>query len=415
MAIVAVTHGKRQWSPALRLLIDRGRATDRRPAAIAAALAARAAGLCAHTVWPTVRQPRFAADMGHPASAAWLRATFEPEAPERRFPDPATWSALRTRGLVSGPPSRLATGAIARATGRHPAGMRLALYSPTGASNSKVACFAFDAGASEPALVVKAMPERRFADRLRHETEIVEEIRPRMDAGPRAGGALPLRPLLAGTVGDDYVVVQPVDTLAAATGAVAEPAAALEWLRAFQEATTLAAAPWREADTDAALGHVRYAWGRARPAVEPEVTARAHALLRALEGQPVRRCAQHGDFWHGNLAQRGHELRVYDWEWARAEGHPFFDLWTTELGPLRRAAELGAADLIAPLRDALVRVEGALDRQGVDPRFAIAALAPSLGELVFRVRRSTGSAGGAEAESVRLMDAAAELAGSAAR
>ena len=414
LAAPAAAGGEPSWSPALRLLTDRGRATAWRPAAVAAALAARAAGLRAHTVWPTVRHPRFAADMGHPGSAAWLRATFEPEARTQRFPGPATWSALRARGLVSGAPSGLATEALARATGRPPGGVRLALYSPTGQSNSKVACFAFEPGASEPVLVVKAMPERRFAERLRHETEIVESIRARLDDALTAA-ALPLRPVLADTVRGDYVVVQPVDPLAAATGALAEPAAALAWLRDFHVATTLVTAPWGAADTESALDHVRYAWGRARPAGEGEVTARAAALLGALEGRPVRRCAVHGDFWQGNLAQRGGELRVYDWEWARPEGSPFFDLWTTELGPLRRAAEVGTADLVAPLGDALARVADELRRQGTDPRFALATLAPALGELVFRVRRSTGVPGGAEAESARLMDAAAELLGSSAR
>jgi hypothetical protein len=395
------------WSPALRLLVDTGRRTARRPAAIAAALAARGARVRAYTVWPTVRHPQLVTDVGYPASAVWLRATFE-DRRARRFPGAATWSALRTRGLLGGPPSRLVTEALARA-GRELGDARLALYSPTGVSNSKAACFVFQSRSAEPALVVKAMPERRFADRLRHETEIVEAIRNRMAGAPGAA-ALPLRPLLADAVQGDYVVVQAVDPLAAWTGAAFGPEA-LAWLRGFQAATTLSTVPWSAGDTHAALEPVRYAWERARPQAAPAVTERAEALLRALEAQPVPRCAVHGDFWAGNIAQRGPELRVYDWEWARADGAPFFDLWTSELGVLRERAEKGEAELLSSLRAALARVEDELRRRALDDRFALATLPPSLGELAFRVRRATGVAGGAEAESARLMDATAVLLG----
>jgi hypothetical protein len=398
-----------RWSPALRLLVDRARAIAWRPGAIGVALLARGLGRRAYPVWPSTRHPRIAADIGHPAAAAWLQRTFEPDSPQRRGVGPATWSAVRARGLVAGPPSRLVSEAVLQTTARDVAGLRLALYSATGQSLSKAACFVFEHGAEEPALVVKVMPEPAYADRLRHETEIIESFRGRLGPASAAAEALPLRPLFTGTAATDYVVVQAVDPLAAGTGLLARPADALAWLHEFQGGTTTAVRPWSGSDTEAALEPVRYAWQRARPKSTAAVILRVGRLLNDLEGQPVPRCGVHGDFWRDNIAQIGGRLRVYDWEWAQPEGVPFFDLWTSELGMLRRQAEEGRPRLLEGLREALARVASELDRRALDARFALATLAPSLGEIVFRVRRATGVPGGAEAESVRVMGAAEAL------
>jgi hypothetical protein len=338
-----------------------------------------------------------------------LRQTFEHDAPQRRFFGPATWSAVRARGLVVGPPSGLVTEAVRRATGRDLAGGKLALYSAAGQSLSKAACFVFEERADRPSIVVKAMPDARYSARLTHEAEIIEAFRSGLGSGSPAAEALPLQPLFAGTAAGDYVVVQPVDPLAAGTGSLSDPAVALDWLREFQSGTTTTVRPWDDVDTEAATDHVRYAWERARLAAAPEVVSRVRRLLRAVEGQPVRRCGVHGDFWRDNIAHRGGRLRVFDWEWAQPEGPPFFDLWTTELGLLRRQAEEGRPGLLGSLREALARIGAEHERQGLDPRFARATLAPSLGQLVFRVRRATGVPGGAEAESVELMVAAEAL------
>jgi hypothetical protein len=300
------------------------------------------------------------------------------------------------------------TDAVHRAADRDAGAFRLALYSPTGQSLSKAACFLFEDGADEPALVVKAMPEAVHAGRLRHETEIVESIRRQLGGSP-AAAALPLSPLFAGTAASDYVVVQPIDPLAGRTGQAGDRSVAIDWLREFQEGTTSTIRAWGQADSTAALDVVRYAWRRARAGTADGFITRAELLLRALEGQPVRHCSVHGDFWRGNIAQGKGRLRIYDWEWAESEGTPFFDLWTFELGILRRRAEEGEADLVEPLRDALAFVSAELGRRGIEPSFALATLAPSLANLVFRVRRATGRAGGAEAESVRLLEAAEEL------
>ena len=398
-----------RWSPAIRLLVDHPRTVAWRPGAVAGALLARGLHLRAYPIWPSTLHPRIAADVSHAPAAAWLQRTFEHDAPRRHLVGPATWSAMRSRGLVVGPPSALVNEAVEHATGRDIADRKLALYSATGQSLSKAACFVFERGADEPALVVKAMPDARYASRLIHETEIIEAFRDRLGAGSPAAEALPLAPLFAGTAAAEFVVVQSVDPLAASTGFLSDPADAIEWLREFQDGTTTTVRPWDEADTETALDPVRYAWERSRPASADGVVSRARRLLRALEGQPVRRCGVHGDFWRDNVAQQDGRLRVYDWEWAHPEGPPFFDLWTTELGLLRRQAEEGSPRLLESLREALTRVSAEHGRQGIDPRFALATLAPSLAHLVFRVRRATGVPGGAETESVALLTAVEAL------
>src|SRR5262245_61650067 len=397
-----------RWSPAIRLLVDRPRKIAWRPAAVGGALVARALRVRAYPLWPSTHMPRIVADLGYPPAAAWLRSTFEPDAPQRRYVGPATWSAVRARGLVVGAPGRLIREAVKGATERDMAGLRLALYSVAGASNSKAMCFVFEEGAEEPTLVVKLMPDAAFADRLRHETSVVKTFRGLLGPGSVVAEALPLSPLFAGTAAEDFVVVQSVDPLAASTGLLTEPAAALAWLRDFQEGTTTTVRPWDEADTRAAMDPVRYAWQRARPDEADAVISRVERLLRGLEGVPVPRCGVHGDFWRDNIAQQDGHLRVYDWEWAQPEGPPFFDLWTAELGLLRRQAEEGSPHLTELTREALDRIRAEHALRGLDERFAVAMLAPSLGQLMFRIRRATGSPGGAEAESVHVM-AAAEL------
>jgi Phosphotransferase enzyme family len=398
-----------RWSPAIRLLVDRPRTVAWRPGAVAGGLLARGFHVRAYPIWPSMLHPRIAADVSHPPAAAWLQRTFERDAPRRPLVGPATWSAMRSRGLVVGPPSALMNEAVDHATGGDIGGRKLALYSAAGQSLSKAACFVFEKGADEPALVVKAMPDARHAARLGHETEIVEAFRERLGPGSRAAEALPLAPLFAGTAAANYVVVQSVDPLAASTGLLSDPAHALQWLREFQDGTTTTIRPWDEGDTEAALDPVRYAWQRSRPASANRVVSRARRLLQALEGQPVRRCGVHGDFWRDNIAQHDGRLRVYDWEWAHPEGPPFFDLWTTELGLLRRHAEEGSPRLLESLRAALAHVSAEQGRQGIDSRFALATLAPSLAHLVFRVRRATGVPGGAETESIALLAAVEAL------
>lgn len=358
----------------------------------------------AYPLWPSTRMPRIVADLAYPPAAAWLRRTFEPDAPQRRFPGPATWSAVRARGLVAGEPSRLIREAVKGAADRDMAGLRLGMYSVAGVGYAKAACFVFEEGAEEPMLVVKAIPDATLAGRLSHETEVVEKFRSLL--GPAsAAEALPLRPLFAGNAAEDFVVVEPLDPMAAGTGSLTDPDAAINWLRDFHKGTTTTIRPWDEADTRAAIDPVRYAWEQARPGSADAVVSRVEGLLHELEGVPVPRSGVHGDFWRDNIAQLDGHLRIYDWEWAQPEGPPFLDLWMIELGLLRRQAEEGSTRYVEMVSEALARVRAEHAQRGLDERFALAMLAPSLGHLAFRIRRAMGASGGAEAESVELMAA----------
>lgn len=44
------------------------------------------------------------------------------------------------------------------------------------------------------------------------------------------------------------------------------------------------------------------------------------------DGRSFARCFQHGDFWMGNLGQKGSSLVIYDFEYSRHDGLPLFDL-----------------------------------------------------------------------------------------
>jgi len=385
--------------PALSLVVDDGRLLTGRALAAASGLVARTAGLRAYAIWPSLERPLFGIDVGRRAPAAWLAATFEPGLAARRIPSPATGIALRARGLLVGKPSGLTIEAATGALGRAPRRPRLALYSPTGAARAKASCFVFEAGAGEPACVVKALPEDVGPERLRHETELVEELRDRMNGDTAA--ALPLAPLLAGDVRGRYVVVQPTDPLAAATGKV-DDADAFAWLRSFHASTTARTAPL---DTHQRVELVREAWSLAAPAEADEAATRVQRALDPAADVPVPHCAVHGDFWRGNLAARDGQLRVYDWEWAESEGDPLFDLWTWQLAELK-APEGGPAP---DLRGALEAVESELEARGLDRRLAHASLVPSAARLAYRFRWSTGVPSKREPVAARIMQAALRL------
>lgn len=376
-----------------------------RPAVVAAGLVARAAGRPAYALWPSRERPLVVVDVGYPPAAEWLQSFSSRR--RRRFPDAATWNALRARGLMLGPQSRLALEAAGAALRRPPRRPRLALYSGTGETYLKVTCFLFEEGATEPVLVIKMMPDERFAPRLHFETEIVEVLRAALAGEPELASTLPLTPLFAGEIAGDYLVAQPLDPLAA--GERPDRETAVGWLRAFQVATGSDPAPWGPDDDERELELVRDAWRRARPDRERTVAGRVAKLLLELRGASVMNCAVHGDFWLGNMTHRDGKLRIYDWEWTELKGRPFFDIWMYELGELRQRAERGETELEGPLTESLGRVRAELEQRGIDARFALGTLAPAIGLITFRERRATGLPGGGEESSRHLMRVAEEL------
>ena len=389
---------------ALRLLARRGRVITARRGVIAAAARARLGGRT-YTLWPDARQPMISADIGYPPAAEWLRRTMVPTL--RRAPDAATWMSLRARAALVGEQDGLAVEIGARIAAT-PTPLRVALYSPSGQPVSKVVCFLLPEGEDEPRIVVKAMAEPRFSARLRAESALLEAIRSRIGHEPGVARTLPPTPLFAGDAAGEFVLAEPFDALGSATGSGTH-GAAIEWLRGFQAASLAEERTWDADDERAAVRAAQDAWRLARLPTEDAVVARTRTLLEPLRGTVVPRCAVHGDFWRENVAAADGAVRVYDWEWARLDGTPFFDLWTYDLAELRLRARRGEGSLERHLEPALEHVRGELRQRGLDDRFALATLAPVLGTLSFRVRTRLAMPDEMERHSIAVMRAAEQL------
>lgn len=390
---------------AVRLVARRGRLLTTQPAVLAAAMLARARLLEAYTLWPTAGAPALIVPAGDAQVAAWMRQTFEPEL--RRPFGAATWNAVRAGALLMPGSDGAAHQAAGLALGPC-AQRRIACYSVTGTSLSKLICFVFEPRDAAPKAAVKLMPEKGEGARLRGEIEYVEALRRRLGDAPEVTSALPVQPRYTGEVGGEYAVVEPVDPMAPHTGHECR-GAALRWLAAFQAVTTAGSPLWGSDDLARASEVASYAWARARPGAREAVCGRLEALNADLVGAPIPSCAVHGDFWRGNIAFSQRSLRVYDWEWAQDAGRPFFDLWTFELAELRQNAMDPSYDPREPLAQAVSRVGDELVARGLPREFARATVAPAIAELTFRLRRATGRPGGNEAGSINVMVAAEKL------
>lgn len=393
-----------------RLLGRSVRVRRRRPAVLAEALFDRLAGGGALTVWPGLDRPEAIAPTGDRAVATWLAATFGHGRPRVRGLDPGTWSALRSRAIACPRGKSIVLTAAEQALEKPLPGARVACVSATGSPLGKLLCFVFEAGADAPAIVVKAIPQPGHGGRLRGETALVEQLRERLRHAPEVAAALPLPPLLSAEVEGEGVVVEPVDPLAASTGEAGREAA-LAWLAAFARETTVREQPWSAFESRPARDAVAYAWRLARPHVLERVLERFDRLQSELAGAVVPVCAVHGDFWTGNLASRDGQLRVYDWEWARAEGDPAFDLWSYELATLRVASMEDPDELLDGLERAQAGVAAGLERRGLEPRLARATVLSVVADVGFRNARWRGRPGGREPDAVAPMVAAERLLG----
>jgi hypothetical protein len=276
---------------------------------------------------------------------------------------------------------------------RGPAGgqRHLALHVHAHSPISKALCFVFEPGDEEPTAVVKMIPERRFAHRLQREIERLDSIRAVVAHAPVVAAALPPAPLYTGDIDGDYVAVEKADSLAAAARDD-DRAATMSWLRSFQVAAERRRLPWGEADETTLFRDIEDGWKRAGPARTAEVIGRVQRLLATLRGAPVPRSAVHGDFWPGNIARKGDEVRIFDWEWAELEGLPSFDLWTYDLGELRMQALRGTGidALTRSLAVGLSRVEEEMAARSIPAQLALATLPGVIARLALRIRSVTG-------------------------
>jgi hypothetical protein len=279
---------------------------------------------------------------------------------------------------------------------------RLVLFSPSGSQLAKAVCFAFGDGAA-PDAVVLAMADPRWSERLRHETDLVEELRRRLAQAPAIAAALPLAPLGRLDEPGDYAVVVEPDPLAGSTGDLVTPdrERAWRWLRELHAATTARAAAWRTEDVERALAGVREAWSLLPGGAAARVEPLARRALEAVAGEELPVCAVHGDFWRGNVSHDASSLRVFDWEWGRLEGSPAFDLWTYELSDAQLDGRRGAGVRLDAARE---RVAAELAERGLPPALAAAWLPVTIAEMILRVRRATGRAGPGEPSLLALLE-----------
>jgi hypothetical protein len=266
----------------------------------------------------------------------------------------------------------------------------------------------FERGQEAPAALVVAMAQGALDGRLRAEIEALEAIRAHVGDAAEVTAALPLRPLRTGDVGGRYVAVFPIDPLASRTGAE-DRGRALAWLRAFQSAT--AAADATGIDRERELAVIEEAWSILRPERTGPVLRWASAEIERLADLSFRPCGVHGDYWRGNIATRGGELRVYDWEWWRERDHPLFDPWTYELADVRWWAESDPGGLEAALGSGLDRIEAEAEVRGLERAAARALLLGVLGELAVRGRRVSGHQSPPEIPYARVMAAAERVLG----
>jgi aminoglycoside phosphotransferase (APT) family kinase protein len=127
---------------------------------------------------------------------------------------------------------------------------------------------------------------------------------------------------------------------------------------------------------------------------------RLGALFRGLRGTPIPRCAVHGDFWRGNVAFDGSQLRVHDWEWAQPEGSALFDPATWEFGALHAAGHMSDPEAV---QAAVNRIADRFEKRGIPRRFGAAALAYAAAELAVRTEREFGRRGQAAGAATKVL------------
>lgn len=385
----------------LRFLGRSQRIIRSRPLAVAGSALARLGLIDAIATWPSASHPTVAINLRDTTSKAWMQPLLPSRARAMRL-DPRTWQTARARALVVPRGRSIPVAAAEHALGRALVDPHVSLYSSSGCV-AKLTCFIGEASRGAPTVVVKAMGRRSDGWWLRGEVDNLRAVRSRLSGDTR--DALLQPPLFAGELDNEYLVVEAYGGFDGWSDRSPRASArAHAWLRDFHRSTTATRAAWAEADTDGAVATVLSAWSLLRPGTTAAVAASTSQALHQLLGVPLPRCAVHGDFSPGNLAEADGRLRVLDWEWSGLDGSPCFDLWTYQLTELQSAmAEGRVGNLDRRIDDALRFVEAELELADVDRRFALAMLPTTLSELVFRFRRTLGRIGVWELTSGDLM------------
>jgi len=331
---------------------------------------------------------------------------FEPIEHRRDCRHATAWAVLRARAAFVGYGTGRAVELAEIALGHTLREPRLAIFRASNSRWVKAIAFVWHDGNAQPSLVVKVMPYQLDVCHLRHETEVVALLREHL-AGTPLAGTLPLAPLFVDDRAGDYAVVEPVDALGGHQSA-ADRGRALGWLRELHAATA-SPRPWESQDDEAILATTRRTWSESSLGGASQLCHHVGAQLGALRGADVPVVAEHRDFWAGNISMAADELRVFDWEWTRLEGRPFFDLWTYDIAEIRGCETNGLAADLRMLRSSLRRVEDELVLRGIDPAFARLTLPSVVGEITFRGDWATGDTFD-KRRSVEVMRAAAQIA-----
>ena len=392
-------------TPAMSLLASHGLLIRGRAGTAAVGVAGRLGVSAVHVLWPDAVSPRLAIRPAAPHTVAWMMRRFESPERRRHPASAANWSVLRARGAFVGHGAGRAVELAEAALDRTLRDAHVALYISSNSSCHKATSFVWQDGNKEPSLVVKSMSCPLHPCHLRHETEVLADLRQQL-TGHRLAATLPPAPLLVGEHYGSYIVVEAVDPLGGRHSAPPR-ARAVGWLRAFHGATQRVR-PWGPEDEATLLACTRRAYREAGISDETALCERLQAGLVSLRDAPVPLVVEHRSFWSENIAANADEMRVYGWECALLEGRPFFDLWTYELGRLCHWASAARPADALTLKSCLHRVEQELIVRGIDSAFARLTLPSVVGDLA--CRREWATAPSAEkGQPLQLMRAAAQL------
>jgi len=211
------------------------------------------------------------------------------------------------------------------------------LQSNAGASSgSRTKLFVFAGTDSDPRLVCHVARCEDAEKRLRQEWIARQQIRERLPAALR--DTVPAALTLAQLGGRFVLIEQGMRGCSMARlvfrngglsiGARAKRAfaGAARWLEAFQSATAQETKAWDLDEEEELLSRAFARVGSLLPHESwRELLREARERVRPLRGLEVKRTAQHGDFWAGNVLLRGRTVGVVDWESARLRGVAVLD------------------------------------------------------------------------------------------